>query len=738
MFTFPVGFFNFIVSSGGGGTTDPYAANVVLFLKGDGTNGSTSIVDSSPSPKTISVFGNAQISTAQSKYGGSSLYFEGNGNNFGVGADILTTPASSDFNFTTRIYTIETWVYIAGDSLPDIDGGRDAIIVNNFPNSNSITGWSLAVAGDTTSTGTRLAFNYAVNSSFNRKSVTVAISKNAQHHVGFCQNNNTGYFFLDGTVYSVDCTGFNPPTSTNPLKVGGLNFEGYGLYLNGYLDSVRITKNVCRYTSNFNPETDTYLNSSSETTDPYGNNVVLFLKGDGTNGSTNIVDSSAYNRTVTTSTATISTIQSKYGNSSIYFNGTQFIRYSWDTLFNISNTVDWTIEGWFYSESSISPGGLGSIICSANSSGSDSEYSKYFRWIRNNAGDNLFGSLKNGEAETILSSIFSPSSELGIWVHKAISHKADSSGLTNGTTRLFKNGILVQSSSTVFNFNGTIYPLLQLGFNSNSGEGGWNYKGWIDSFRYTKACRYTSNFNPETDTYLNSSSETTDPYFSDVQLLLKFAGANNSTTFTDLSNNNYSITVGGNSKISTAQSVFDGSSALFDGNGDYLRINGNSNLQLANKKFTLESFIYPVSPIGSYPNIFDSRNTLAAKGYTAYIDHTDGKLYVLIGDSNTGSWNITLASTSVISTSTFTYFAVTRSANVTNPSTHSDWKLSINGSVQSSQINIANFVVDDDVELFISGYRTNNGNFNGYIGAVRLTTNVVRDVSTIPSSFPSS
>jgi hypothetical protein len=61
------------------GPTDPYFSNVSLLLHGDGANGSTTIVDSSPSPKTVTAVGNAQISTAQSKFGGSSLAFDGSG-----------------------------------------------------------------------------------------------------------------------------------------------------------------------------------------------------------------------------------------------------------------------------------------------------------------------------------------------------------------------------------------------------------------------------------------------------------------------------------------------------------------------------------------------------------------------------------------------------------------------------------------------------------------------------------
>ena len=99
MFTFPVGT-NWIQQNQ---NQDPFANNVVLFLKGNGANGSTNIIDSSPNPKTISVFGDTQISTAQSKYGGSSIVFDG------VGDYLEVTPLTA-FNFGTGDFTIESWI----------------------------------------------------------------------------------------------------------------------------------------------------------------------------------------------------------------------------------------------------------------------------------------------------------------------------------------------------------------------------------------------------------------------------------------------------------------------------------------------------------------------------------------------------------------------------------------------------------------------------------------------------
>ena len=51
---------------------DQYWRNVVLALPMDGANGSTTFTDISPTPKAVTRYGNAQISTAQSKFGGAS------------------------------------------------------------------------------------------------------------------------------------------------------------------------------------------------------------------------------------------------------------------------------------------------------------------------------------------------------------------------------------------------------------------------------------------------------------------------------------------------------------------------------------------------------------------------------------------------------------------------------------------------------------------------------------------
>lgn len=82
-------------------------SNVLLLLHMDGADGSTTFTDSSPTtPHTVTAAGNAQIKTNQSKYGGSSGYFDGTG-------DWLTIPDNADFDLSGGIFTFDCWVRVA-------------------------------------------------------------------------------------------------------------------------------------------------------------------------------------------------------------------------------------------------------------------------------------------------------------------------------------------------------------------------------------------------------------------------------------------------------------------------------------------------------------------------------------------------------------------------------------------------------------------------------------------------
>jgi hypothetical protein len=201
--------------------------NVSLLLHGNGTNGSTTITDNSPSPKTVTAVGNAQISTAQSKYGGGSIAFDGNG-------DQLTTPSNNAFAFGTGDFTVEAWAYeIARSTYPTV------IEIGNH----------LGAAGIIflTNNGENLAGIYS--GGFFAMTATGSLA--AWNHYAWVRSGNFVQTFVNG-IGGGAASFTNNLTNATSITIGGIG----GIYdLNGYIDDLRITKGVARYTANFTPPT---------------------------------------------------------------------------------------------------------------------------------------------------------------------------------------------------------------------------------------------------------------------------------------------------------------------------------------------------------------------------------------------------------------------------------------------------------------------------------------------------
>jgi len=218
---------------------DANFADVTLLLHGDGTSGSTTITDSSSSPKTITVNGNAQIDTAVKKFGTGSIEFDGTG-------DYLTAPDDAAWDLGSSDFTIEAWVYpTASPAQP--------IIIGQWTSSYA---WVLLLSND----GNRYLRALLYNGSFNDYVSTSALSLNSWNHCSFVREGNTVSLYLNGTsVYSTTFTG-SVSTSTSALSIGA-NSVG-GSPFQGYLDDVRVTKGVARYTSNFTPPTAAFPNTA--------------------------------------------------------------------------------------------------------------------------------------------------------------------------------------------------------------------------------------------------------------------------------------------------------------------------------------------------------------------------------------------------------------------------------------------------------------------------------------------
>ena len=194
------------------------------------------------SKNVLETVGNAQISTTQSKWGGSSMYFDGTG-------DYLVAPDTTLMEFGSGNFTVEAWVRF--NTLPSNTGIQ--AIVYKWDGSTQKS-WAMYIYNNA---GTyQFYFTYTTNGSTNVNPVgNVTISTNTWYHFAVSRSGADLKLFLDGTqVGSTHNIGTSSIFGgTAPITVGAY---GSGTDpLNGYIDDLRITNGYARYTTSFVPPT---------------------------------------------------------------------------------------------------------------------------------------------------------------------------------------------------------------------------------------------------------------------------------------------------------------------------------------------------------------------------------------------------------------------------------------------------------------------------------------------------
>ena len=212
---------------------DPSYSSVSLLLNGNGTNGSTTFTDSSSYGHTVTPVGNAQISTTQSKFGGASIYLDGSG-------DYLQSPTSTDFILGTNDFTLEAWIYPLGFAGAPNYNNYGPIFEYRTANVSQVN-VLLSFIGSST-----LVF-YVSGSA---RITGSAISTNQWTHVALTRSSGITRMFINGIQSGSSYSDTNSYVSS-VFRIGG-NIAG-DAFFNGYIDDLRITKGVARYTSNFTP-----------------------------------------------------------------------------------------------------------------------------------------------------------------------------------------------------------------------------------------------------------------------------------------------------------------------------------------------------------------------------------------------------------------------------------------------------------------------------------------------------
>ena len=227
------------------GTTvgDVHFPKVKLLLPFDGSNGATTTSDSSNSNHAITLNADAQISTAQSKFGNSSALFDGTG-------DYLSLSASSDWQFGTGDFTIEFWIrFGAGSAYQTL---WDFNYVSN--------GALLLQTDNSASPKFRIYLDYGRTSGYITEGSGATL--NTWHHYAFVRSSGTATIYRDGTsTVSGSLTGNIDASQSVTI---GITRGSTDHPFNGYLDDFRITKGSARYTSNFTPPTTAHLTQAGD------------------------------------------------------------------------------------------------------------------------------------------------------------------------------------------------------------------------------------------------------------------------------------------------------------------------------------------------------------------------------------------------------------------------------------------------------------------------------------------
>lgn len=192
----------------------------LLHFDGDITDGSG---------RVWTAYGGATTSTTQKKFGSGALYLNGS-------SDYLTTPNNADFNFSTGDFTIDCWLY------PTSINSLNAVF-DKYDASNGT--WQVAISSGKMNIYIRRA------TPLNYTSSLTSLTLNAWNHCAWVRNNGTIYLYLNGiNVGSVSAT--DNLDSTCIVTIGRQGNQS-SYYFPGYIDEMRVSKGIARWTSNFTP-----------------------------------------------------------------------------------------------------------------------------------------------------------------------------------------------------------------------------------------------------------------------------------------------------------------------------------------------------------------------------------------------------------------------------------------------------------------------------------------------------
>ncbi len=421
---------------------------------------SNRFVDNSASPLDITVGGGSPSVQAFSPFAptaaysaatvGGSGYFDGTGDYLSVPDDVAFTMGAGDF-------CLEAWVYVTSNS-------GSQTIFGTSDSSGTPGSVSFILQARNTSGFPIVYVGYA--GALYSATSSEALVPNQWTHIAGVRNGATVSIYVNGKSRgTLNMAALSIADSTQIVGIGrNGNFNGE--YLTGYISGARIVKGSPVYTADFTPPTapPTAITNTS---------LLLNFTNAG------ITDATAKNDLETIGNAQISTAQSKFGGSSMSFDGTNgtYLSVKGSSAVVPLGSGDFTIEFWIY----FNTGAVASrILMDYRPLGTEGLYPTLFT----DSSSQL--TYYTNSANRIVGGTLSATS----WTHIALCR-------ASGSTRLFING--TQSGSTYTDANNYLSATDRpfVGMSSRTANDGM-FSGYIDDLRITRFARYTTTFTAPT------------------------------------------------------------------------------------------------------------------------------------------------------------------------------------------------------------------------------------------------
>jgi hypothetical protein len=195
-------------------------------------------IDNSANAFTVTANGNATAGAIGpfTATGGTSVYFDGT-------TDYAVSPSSDAFGYGTGDFTIEFWLSLGAAALQTVVSNLSGA-AGTSPHIYTASGGSIRyyTAGADRITGS-------------------ALSTGVWYHIAVSRASGSTRLFINGTQSGSTYADSNNYTTPSPLGIGTYWNGGSPVTtntLNGYVDDLRITKGIARYTANFTPPTQAF------------------------------------------------------------------------------------------------------------------------------------------------------------------------------------------------------------------------------------------------------------------------------------------------------------------------------------------------------------------------------------------------------------------------------------------------------------------------------------------------